>query len=203
MQSPEIVPLVSVAELERVASALRALPQVAPEHSTWAGIESLLATAPARGTSASARAPARWITFAAAASLAVASAWLGVAQWNRIRQPAIEGKSMTAQSAATGVGDSPGELSAQAALIERSASLERWLVESGSAQWPQDIGSASASVEIENLIANVDQRLTRSGNNAERGQLWQRRVGLLEQLVTLQGEPLALSLPNASVAMVL
>ena len=85
----------------------------------------------------------------------------------------------------------------QAALVARSGRLERWLLESGSADWAQDLGAASANVEIENLIAGVDQRLTRSGNASEQDQLWLRRVSLLEQLVMLQGEPMAMSLPAA------
>ncbi|MEO6065704.1 MAG: hypothetical protein ABIP49_08015 [Lysobacterales bacterium] len=203
MQSPEIIRLVPVSppELEQLSCSLRALPQVAPEHSAWEEIAPKLQAASARNSALRTRTRGRWIVLAAAASLAVA--WLGAAQWNRIAAPATGGAATTAINEELAPRDDRASSAAQAALIERSGSLERWLVDSGSAQWPQDFGSASASVEIENLIANVDQRLSRSVSGAERNQLWQRRVGLLEQLVALQGEPLALSLASTSPAMVL
>ncbi len=201
MQSPDIVPLVDPAELERLASALRSLPQVGPDPSPWTQIAPLLQAASAQPRNP--RPQARWIPVAAAASLALVSGWFGFAPWNGRAPAAIEGTTEVVVGTPAVGARQPAPSATQIALIQRSGSLERWLVDSGSAQWPQDIGSASASVEIENLIANVDQRLTRSGNDAERNQLWQRRVGLLEQLVTLQGEPLALSMPNASAPSVL
>jgi len=193
MRSPDTIPLVSVPELERLARALQAMPQVAPGQSSWESI-SMRMQAPVRTPAHPRALHGRWFALAAAASVAVASAWLGFAQGDRdaIQKPdrvAVAGIESPPERAAA---STP---TAQEALVARSGSLERWLVESGSAQWPQDFGSASASVEIENLIAHVDQRLTRSSSNTERDQLWQRRVALLEQLVTLQGEPMALSIP--------
>ena len=203
MRSPEATPrvLISPPELELIASSLRALPQVAPERSAWEEIASKLQAASARNTALRTRTQGRWIVLAAAASFAIA--WLGLAQWNQVAAPVPHAAPTIAIHEEPAPRADRAWAAVQAALMERSGSLERWLVDSGSAQWPQDLGSASASVEIENLIANVDQRLTRSVSVAERGQLWQRRVGLLEQLVSLQGEPLALSMPSASVAMVL
>ncbi len=203
MQSPEIIPLVLVSppELEKLASSLRALQQVAPEHSAWKEIAPKLSAASARNSSLRTRTRGRWIVLAAAASLAVA--WLGLAQWSRPAEPSREGAATLALNEPIKPRRAGESSAAEAALIERSGSLERWLIDSGSAQWPQDLGSASASVEIENLIASVDQRLSQSASGTERNQLWQRRVGLLEQLVSLQGEPLALSLPGASAAMLL
>ncbi len=204
MQSPEVIPLVSPSELDRLAHALRDLPQVGPAQSSWEEIAPLLRALPVpRHIRASPRRVGRWIPLAAAASVAAVSGWLGIAQWDRLAQPAMDPGPAAAQVEPDARDGEPLQSAAQVALIARSGSLERWLVESGSAQWPQDIGSASASVEIENLIANVDQRLTRSSSDVERGQLWQRRVGLLEQLVTLQGEPMALSVPDSSGTMVL
>jgi hypothetical protein len=199
MQSPDAIPLVTPPELDRLASALRGLPQVGPAQSSWERIAPLLQSAAvAQEARPHRRNASRWIPLAAAASVAVVSGWLGIAQWDRLAQPAIDRSPVVARALPAARDAEPVQSAAQAALIERSGSLERWLVESGSAQWPQDLGSASASVEIENLIANVDQRLTRSSSVAERDQLWQRRVGLLEQLVTLQGEPMALSVPDSS-----
>ncbi len=190
MHSPESVALVPAPELERLAVTLRAMPQVGPEESSWEAISARLAAAPLPArTRPSTRS---WFAFAAAASVAVASAWLGIVQQDDdLISDAT--RVATAQTAVTGT-PGPGA-SAHDALVARSGTLERWLIESGSEQWPQDFGSASASVEIENLIAHVDQRLTRSSSEAEREQLWQRRVTLLEQLVNLQGEQLAFSVP--------
>lgn len=195
MQSPDIVPLVSPAELDLLASALRDLPQVGPDESSWERIAPLLQSAAVAPRSRD-RATSRWIPVAVAASLAVVSGWLGFAGLNGLATRPADATPGAVAAVSSGGERQSAPSAAQVALIQRSSSLERWLVDSGSAQWPQDIGSASASVEIENLIANVDQRLTRSASDAERDRLWQRRVGLLEQLVTLQGEPLALSMPG-------
>ncbi len=205
MRSPDIKDAPDSAEFAVWSAALRALPLVAPEQSAWPAI-----AARTHGAAADKAAPIaprqrtrRRAIWSLAASIAAFSVWLALADRTQF-SPASRVASAPDIPAQVDVATAQQPMdAAQVALIERSGALEWWLRESGSADWPQDLGSATASVEIENLIANIDQRLTRTGSSAQQNQLWRRRIGLLEQLVALQGEPIALSLPARSDAQVL
>ena len=86
MRSPEPARLVSNPEFEALSAALRALPQVAPESSSWNDIEAQLIAA---GTEPAARAlpRRRWPAIAAAASVALAIFWLRFLTFNpRLRK---------------------------------------------------------------------------------------------------------------------
>lgn len=206
MRTPDLNVAPDSAEFAAWSAAMRALPLIAPEQSAWPAIASRMhdASEDAAPQIAPRGRTRRLAVWSLAASIAAVSVWLALTGLSPI-SPASRVASApdyAAQVDAAATDQQPID-AAQVALIERSAALEWWLRESCSADWPQDLGSATASVEIENLIANVDQRLTRSGSSAEEIQLWRHRVGLLEELVALQGEPIVLSIPARSDARVL
>ncbi|MDE1961916.1 MAG: hypothetical protein KGH80_09980, partial [Xanthomonadaceae bacterium] len=72
-----------------------------------------------------------------------------------------------------------------AQLQQRSQALERWLRETGRDAAPLQGQDLAAAAEIENLIGLVDVELA-APRQTQAQALWQRRVGLLEDLAALR-----------------
>jgi hypothetical protein len=72
-----------------------------------------------------------------------------------------------------------------AQLQQRSQALERWLRETGRDAAPLQGQDLAAAAEIENLIGLVDVELA-APRQTRAPALWQRRVGLLEDLAALR-----------------
>lgn len=72
-----------------------------------------------------------------------------------------------------------------AQLQQRSQALERWLRETGREAAPLQGQDLAAAAEIENLIGLVDVELA-APRQVRAQALWQRRVGLLEDLAALR-----------------
>ncbi len=72
-----------------------------------------------------------------------------------------------------------------AQLQQRSQALERWLRETGRDAAPLQGQDLAAAAEIENLIGLVDVELA-APRQTRAQTLWQRRVGLLEDLAALR-----------------
>ncbi|MGE5167850.1 MAG: hypothetical protein ACM3KT_04460, partial [Deltaproteobacteria bacterium] len=72
-----------------------------------------------------------------------------------------------------------------AQLQQRSQALERWLRETGRDAAPLQGQDLAAAAEIENLIGLVDVELA-APRQVRAQALWQRRIGLLEDLAALR-----------------
>jgi hypothetical protein len=184
--------------------ALRALPQVAPEHSAWPLLAAQLA-AQAGAPAAHVRAKSRrrfFVPVALAAGIALAVIATPLLQRTAqvpgpqpsalstelatIAQP---GASTGANAANTTNATNPqtaADAGAQLAVLQqRSQALEHWLQETAGAAAPLSGQDLAAATEIEDMIGLVDVQLGAQLRNGGLP-LWRHRVALLEDLTALR-----------------
>ena len=150
-----------------LASALRALPDAAPQPDLWPDLARALHQRqhPRR---------ARYLIPAAlAAGLALALLWPHAA----IRQtvPDAPPTVVVDTTARDEITD----------LHQRSQALERWIA-AVTARAPQDSRDLMAAIEVEDLIGLVDLQLGAARDNDDALPLWRQRVALLEDLATIR-----------------
>ncbi|HEY7871768.1 MAG TPA: hypothetical protein VIC31_03530 [Rudaea sp.] len=172
-----------------LGEALRALPLAAPPGDEWTLLRERLRCerlppAPPR---------AAWRRYALPAALAAALAGAFVI----LRVPKTSVPATVAHVAASSSSNgtqaaqihnaqnaaNPGARLAQ--LQQRSQALERWLRQTGRDAAPLQGQDLAAAAEIENLIGLVDVELA-APRQTRAPALWQRRVGLLEDLAALR-----------------
>ena len=166
-----------------LGEALRALPLAAPPGDEWTLLRERLQPLQTR--------PSAWRRYALPVALAAALAGAFVLMRVPPTAPAtvahLAASSFTNGTEADQVHDvqeaaGPARL---AQLQQRSQALERWLRETGRDAAPLQGQDLAAAAEIENLIGLVDVEL--AAPRQTRAQvLWQRRVGLLEDLAALR-----------------
>lgn len=168
-----------------LGDALRALPLAAPPGDEWTLLRERLQPLPAR--------PSAWRRYALPAALAAALA----GAFFVLRAPRPTAPATVAHAAASS--STNGATSAQihnaqnvanhderlAQLQQHSQALERWLRETGRDASPLQGQDLAAAAEIENLIGLVDVELAAPRQTRAQA-LWQRRVGLLEDLAALR-----------------
>jgi len=165
-----------------LGEALRALPLAAPPGDNWAVLAERLPRA--RAT------PSRRHRLVLPAALAAACAVAFVVV-QRTHAPADTATvAHVAASSSTNGTDaqtvsSEAESTRLAQLQQRSAALERWLRDTGRNAAPLQGQDLAAATEIENLIGLVDVELA-APRQTQAQALWQRRVGLLEDLTALR-----------------
>lgn len=166
----------------RLAAALRALPDRAPQPDLWPQLAHALATR---------RRARRWrhmLPAVLAAGLALAlllpSGWLRHAPPG---MPAMASGTAT-PTASHAAATNSTEL---AGLQQRSQTLERWIA-AVSAHAPQDSRDLMAAVEVEDMIGLVDLQLGAVRNDADALPLWHQRVTLLEDLAAIRGNGYAI-----------
>jgi hypothetical protein len=168
-----------------LASALRALPQVAPEPDLWPELAQALA--------ASRRAPRRRRMVALALAASVAAVALLLPRTSLVeREPATPA---TAAASVTPAGADDRGVDEIASLHQRSQTLERWIA-CVSAHAPQDGRNLMAAVELEDLIGLVDLQLGATRGPADALPLWRQRVALLEDLATVRAQAFAVAARN-------
>jgi hypothetical protein len=168
-----------------LASALRALPQAAPEPGLWPELAQALA--------ASRRAPRRRRMAALALAASVAAVALLLPRTSLVeREPATPA---TAATSPTPAGADDSGVDEIASLHQRSQTLERWIA-GVSAHAPQDGRNLMAAVELEDLIGLVDLQLGATRGPADALPLWRQRVALLEDLATVRAQAFAVAARN-------
>ena len=168
-----------------LGDALRALPLAAPPSDEWTLLRERMQPLQMR--------PSAWRRYALPAALAAALAGAVVV----LRAPKPTAPATIAHAAASSstngteadtihdaqLAASPARL---AQLQQRSPqALERWLRETGRDAAPLQGQDLAAAAEIENLIGLVDVELA-APRQVRAQALWQRRVGLLEDLAALR-----------------
>ncbi|HEU4664415.1 MAG TPA: hypothetical protein VFS55_10330 [Dokdonella sp.] len=162
-----------------LASALRALPDAAPQPDLWPALARELAAR---------RRPRAWRTLV---PLALAAGLLLALLLPR----ALVHESAPPEIAAN---PPPGAPAAAApideldALRTRSQTLERWIA-AVAARAPQSSRDLMAAVEVEDLIGLVDLQLGGARAPADALPLWRQRVALLEDLATIRGSAFAIA----------
>jgi len=165
-----------------LGEALRALPLAAPPGDEWAVLAAQLRRPQ--------RAPSRWnryaIPVALAASLAVAFVILRVPKTSVPATVAhVAASSSSNGTQAAQIHNAANQDDRLAQLQQRSQALERWLRQTGRDAAPLQGQDLAAAAEIENLIGLVDVELA-APRQTRAPALWQRRVGLLEDLAALR-----------------
>ncbi len=168
-----------------LGDALRALPLAAPPGDEWTLLRERLQPLQAR--------PSAWRRYALPAALAAALAGAFLI----LRTPPASAPATVARVAASSstngtqavqihnaqnAANQPDRL---AQLQQRSQALEHWLRETGREAAPLQGQDLAAAAEIENLIGLVDVELA-APRQVRGPALWQRRVGLLEDLAALR-----------------
>ena len=168
-----------------LGEALRALPLAAPPGDEWTLLRERLQPLPTR--------PSAWRRYALPAALAAALAGAFVV----LRAPPASAPATIAHVAASSstngteadqIHDAQHAANRSdrlAQLQQRSQALERWLRETGRDAAPLQGQDLAAAAEIENLIGLVDVELA-APRQVRAQALWQRRVGLLEDLAALR-----------------
>lgn len=179
----------SCANRVTLGEALRALPLTAPPGDEWTLLREQLRPGQPR---------AAWRRYALPAALAAALAGAFVVlRVPPATTPTISAPATVAHAAASSstngtetdrihnaknAANQPDRL---AQLQQRSQALERWLRETGRDAAPLQGQDLAAAAEIENLIGLVDVELAAPRQTRAQA-LWQRRVGLLEDLAALR-----------------
>ncbi|HET8942242.1 MAG TPA: hypothetical protein VFN13_09675 [Rudaea sp.] len=174
----------------KLGDALRGLPPASPDRDGWLRLAAQLASA--RSPRRSRRA---WpVALAAAIVLGVLGAFAvhalrthsGLAPHAIATNPparaSIPVNGEEQSDATTTTSSNPNQLDA---LRMRSQSLERWLRQTAKSGSPLQGQDLAAATEIENLIGLVDVELSATASSHATA-LWQRRVGLLEDLAVLR-----------------
>lgn len=189
-----------------LASALRALPDAAPQPDLWPALARALqerrtavaspvkrAKAPGEGKPRTASRIIRFVPIALAAGVALAVLLPRslVRQTTHDTAPAAAG---TTAAATPNAGAGPVAVRADelATLHQRSQTLERWIA-AVAARAPQDSRDLMAAVEVEDLIGLVDVQLGAAHTHDEALPLWRQRVALLEDLATIRGSAYAIA----------
>lgn len=173
-----------------LGDALRGLPPATPDRDGWATLAAQLTTKPA-----SRRSRHMWpLALAATIVLGV----FGALGTYTLRMPSVPA-THTVATVTPALASIPvnGEEQIDAttsttsdatrldALRTRSQSLEHWLRQTAKSGSPLQGQDLAAATEIENLIGLVDVELSAT-TPARATALWQRRVGLLEDLAVLR-----------------
>lgn len=188
--------------------ALRALPQVAPDHSAWPQLAAQLAAKAGASGARDRVSPGRRRRFFVPAAIA-AGAVLAVIATPLLYRTPVPGPQSSALSPAaatdpaarasivTNAANSANGISTQnaadpagasaqlAALQQHSQALERWLHETRRAGAPVSGQDLAAAAEIEDMIGLVDGQLNGAPQESELP-LWRHRVALLEDLAALR-----------------
>ena len=168
-----------------LGEALRALPLAAPPGDEWALLRERLLRARVR--------PSAWRRYALPAALAAALAGAFVVlRVQNSSAPAtvaqVAASSSTNGTPAAQIHNAQNAANPDARLAQlqqRSQALERWLRQTGRDAAPLQGQDLAAAAEIENLIGLVDVELA-APRQTRAPALWQRRVGLLEDLAALR-----------------
>ncbi|MGH8040473.1 MAG: hypothetical protein ACREPN_00320 [Rudaea sp.] len=166
-----------------LGAALRALPPASPPHDAWPALAAQLQRAPAT----------RRRRYVVPLAIAAACACAFVA--TRLPHSPVPSATVAHPSAsysANGAAttsihnvENATNTAQLAQLQQRSHALERWLRETGRDAAPLQGQDLAAAAEIENLIGLVDVELA-APQRTRASALWQRRVGLLEDLAALR-----------------
>lgn len=182
-----------------LGEALRALPLAAPPGDEWTLLRERLASVQRR--------PTAWRRYALPAALAAAL----IGAFIVLRAPSTSAPATVAHVAASSstngaeaeqihnaqiAANHPDRL---AQLQQRSQALEGWLRETGRDAAPLQGQDLAAAAEIENLIGLVDVELA-APRQVRAQALWQRRVGLLEDLAALRYSNYRLAAGGATAA---
>jgi len=163
-----------------LASALRALPDAAPQPDLWPGLARTLAAR---------RRPRVW-RYALPAALAAGVLVALLLPRATTSPPApVAGTSLPKAVPDIPVQAANDELDA---LRSRSQTLERW-VAAVAAHAPQSSRDLMAAVEVEDLIGLVDVQLGATRDRTDALPLWRQRVALLEDLATIRGSAFAIA----------
>lgn len=175
----------SAANRLTLGEALRALPLAPPPGDEWALLRARLLRE--RLNPAQPR-PSAWRRYALPAALAAALAVAFVVLKRPDATVARTGASLSTngtQTAQIHNVDNAANAAELARLQQRSQALERWLRQTGRDAAPLQGQDLAAAAEIENLIGLVDVELA-APRQMQAQTLWQRRVGLLEDLAALR-----------------
>lgn len=164
-----------------LGDALRALPSVAPAHDNWPALAAALAP-PRRATQRYA-----WpLALAACTALITLGALSLRTRVQRSDHSVATIAPSTASVVVNGTATNSAASTARLAqLQQRSRELEHWLRQTGADAAPLPGQDLAAAAEIENLIGLVDVELS-APRQTQALALWQRRVGLLEDLTALR-----------------
>jgi hypothetical protein len=173
-----------------LGDALRALPLAAPPGDEWALLRERLNGM--RSDQARAR-PGAWRRYALPAALAAALVGAFVilrtapapAPATIALVPASSSTNGTQAAQIHNAENAANQGDRLAQLQQRSQALERWLRQTGRDAAPLQGQDLAAAAEIENLIGLVDVELA-APRQTRAQTLWQRRVGLLEDLAALR-----------------
>lgn len=167
-----------------LATALRALPESAPEPDLWRGIMDSVDAQ---------RRHRRWRYALPAIAAAIALALLlprWLAQDVQAPQPTPLVSAPATETRATTPSVSAADEITN--LNQRSRTLERWIA-AVAARAPQDGRDLMAAVEVEDLIGLVDVQLGGARVDGDALPLWRQRVALLEDLAAIRGNAFALA----------
>ncbi len=168
-----------------LATALRALPESAPEPDLWPGIVSSFGARRRRR---------HWrYAFPVAIAAALALAML-LPRWLARDVEAPQTTMLVSAPAQETHAMAPSVSAADEItnLNRRSRTLERWIA-AVAARAPQDGRDLMAAVEVEDLIGLVDVQLGGARVDGDALPLWRQRVALLEDLAAIRGNAFALA----------
>ena len=189
-----------------LASALRALPDAAPQPDLWPDLARALqerrtavpsaakrAKTPGEGKPPTAARIIRFVPVALAAGVALAVLLPRslLRQTTHETAPAMAGTTAAATPNA-GAGSVAARADELATLHRRSQTLERWIA-AVAARAPQDSRDLMAAVEVEDLIGLIDVQLGAAHDRNDALPLWRQRVALLEDLATIRGSAFAIA----------
>jgi hypothetical protein len=185
--------------LKSLPEALRDLPQLAPQASSWPQLAAQLREAGlAKSEPPPQRRARRWFVPAAlAAGIALAAVALPLLHHAaRAPAPAVATVSTPAASISTNAANSTNATSTRSAtgadaatelasLQQHSQALEHWLRETERVAAPLRGQDLAAAAELEDMIGLVDGQLNAAPPDSELP-LWRCRVALLEDLTALR-----------------
>ena len=189
-----------------LASALRALPDAAPQPDLWPDLARALqerhtavpsaakrAKTPGEGKPPTAARIIRFVPVALAAGVALAVLLPRslLRQTTHETAPAMAGTTAAATPNA-GAGSVAARADELATLHRRSQTLERWIA-AVAARAPQDSRDLMAAVEVEDLIGLIDVQLGAAHDRNDALPLWRQRVAQLEDLATIRGSAYAIA----------
>lgn len=171
---------------DALASALRALPDAAPQPDLWPALAQSLQRRRRRSSA--------WrYALPAALAAGVAFALLLPRSPAPTPQAPVATTSVATTSVATASAPQPAAPKDDlAALRRRSQALQDWIA-TFAAHAPQDSRGLMAAVEIEDLIGLIDVQLDAARGPDDALPLWRQRVALLEELATVRSHAYAVA----------
>lgn len=166
---------------DALASALRALPDAAPQPDLWPAL--------AQSLQQKRRRPSAW-RYALPAALAAGIALALLLPHTPAPTPQAPVATTSVATASAPQPAAPKDDLAE--LRHRSQALQDWIA-TFAAHAPQDSRGLMAAVEIEDLIGLIDVQLDAARTPADALPLWRQRVALLEELATVRSHAYAVA----------